>query len=194
MGSPKPRTIVIKTKLKQGTNDIDFKMLDRGKGTEKPIFDKHADGMMIDDYHEITYTLVNGPGLDSVRFAPSYDDVMWVVKGTATEEPECPKTRVPKHPDIYAVKIDPLQLVVHNRNPERAFYAFTLNFVREGHGDLIPYDPIYDNRNGGAQSANDTSLVVGGVAIVGLALLFAFKERANRIRKEREGAIDKEGR
>jgi hypothetical protein len=193
MGNAKARPIVIKSKLKPGTNDVEFKMLDRGKGTEKPIFDKHADSMMIDDYHEITYTLVNGPGLDSLRFAPSLDDVMWVVKGTATQEPECPKTRVPKHPDIYAVKSDGLELTVHNLNPVRSFYAFTLNFVREGHGDLIPYDPIYDNRNGGAQPASDTLLVVGGVALVGLALLFAFKERANKIRKEREGPIEKEG-
>jgi hypothetical protein len=191
MGKAQPRPIVIKSKRKPGTNDIEFKMLDGGKGTERPIFDKRAEKMAPDDYHEITYTLVNGPGLDSVRFAPSLDDVMWVVKGTDTQEPECPETRVPRNPDIYAVKSDGLTLTVHNLNPERALYAFTLNFVREGHDDLIPYDPIYDNRNGGVKSDSNAMLAIGGAVAVGLVLLLAFKERAERIRKEREEVIQK---
>jgi hypothetical protein len=186
MGNAKLRPIVIKSKIVPGTNDVEFEMLDRGKVNHRPAFDKTADQMLPSDYHEVVFTLKNGPGLKDLRFAPNIDDVMWVVKGTATEEPPCPKTRVPKHPDFYAVDpIEPLQLTAHNLNPVRAFYAFTLNFERTGHADLIPFDPIGDNRDGGLGKSNNALLALGGVVFVGLALIIGLKERADRIRKER---------
>ncbi len=151
---------------------IQFDMEDEdGKFGDELVFDKKQE-MKKNDHHNVTFRLERENGV-SLRFPSDKKRAMWVRRDGATVAAGCP-TEQDQHADITAQHVSANELIVHNRNPEPAMYKFALNFVKptdKDESDLITYDPVYVNRNGGTGSSASSMLMVGVVAVGAVALI-----------------------
>lgn len=153
---------------------------ENGNELESLIFCKNDKGMKVTDHHLITFKLMQQEGLGLI-FAPDCDTAMWVNRGTANDIPSCPVTQpTRKNAVFHATASNGDTLTVLNKNPQKCFYKFSLNFVKPGSTDssyLHRYDPIGDNRNGGSGSGFETWAVLAGlgaVAALGYVAYLAF--------------------
>ncbi|WP_310468391.1 hypothetical protein [Sphingomonas sp.] len=153
-------------------NGIAFSMKDEdGTVGDELVFDKKQE-MKKSEHHKVTFKLVREQGV-SLRFPSDKKRAMWVRKDGATTLAACP-TAQDQHPDITAQQVSANELIVHNKNPEAAKYKFALNFVKptdKDESDLITYDPVYVNRNGGTAAVS--SMLVLALLGAGAVALFA---------------------
>lgn len=153
---------------------------ENGNELETLVFTKGDKGMKASDHHVITFKLLQQEGLD-LMFAPDPDVAMWVNRGTANNIPSCPTVQPKKNNAVFhATASNGDTLTVLNKNPQKCFYKFSLNFVAQGGENpdyLFRYDPIGDNRNGGSGSGFETWAALAGlgaVAALGCIAYFAF--------------------
>lgn len=154
---------------------------DDGCLLETLVFSKDKLGMKKSDEHEVTFTLVQEEGMN-LQFATPPDRAMWVNRGTAQNIPSCPTAQPPKNNTVFhATSSQGLTLVATNKNPQKCYYKFSLNFVDPTGQDpdyLYRFDPVGDNQNGGIgknyASLVGVALAIGvlGVAYVAYTELF----------------------
>jgi len=129
----------------------------QGGQLEALVFSKDDERMKKEDEHEVHFKLVQEGGM-TLEFAQSLRDALWVAWGTASNSPECPKSRPANTPDpiFYAERSSVDKLRVVNTNPDSCKFAFALNFV-DPHSTtptkLITYDPGGENQDGGSDAA-----------------------------------------
>lgn len=120
-------------------------------------FHKDHHGMKKHDYHLVEFVLDDRSG-DGLRFPDSPHSAMWVSRVADPARPECPNKNTESDYEV----LEPIcvcdggqRLIARNDNPRREQWAFTLNFVKRDKDDAdqdgyVSWDPITDNRNGGA--------------------------------------------
>jgi hypothetical protein len=150
-----------------------------GEKLESLVFSKNDEKMAKKDEHELHFSLVQESG-QTLEFAQSLTDVLWVAWGDKDHEPPCPQSQPANCPDpvFYAEKSTPKKLTVVNTNPDETFFSFTINFTDRtatGAKKLIPFDPIGENKNGGigrtdpwgfTASTTTTVVLVGAAAVL----------------------------
>jgi len=163
------RTIVIKA-CRDGTppDGYRFEMLPTGEpATDRLTFNKDHDGMKKSQKYTVKFSLMNDSS-SNLRFIRDEKVVMWVSKGTSTAPGPCPVVSI--HDSEFEVKdLEDYFLKVENKDTIECQYKFVLNFVglnADGKTALIPFDPIWDNKNGGADRAFNSP---GGTLTLGLA-------------------------
>lgn len=147
---------------------IDFEMKEGGTPTDLLQFTGGS--------ADITFTLQNQGGAN-LEFVQNVNDVMYVIRGSNNHLPRCPKNNAGNPATPFSVtSVSANTLEVSNANPNVCFYKFALNFVdKNNNNKIIPYDPIYDNRNGGNQFAlSATTAAIGGAAAGVLLTMLAF--------------------
>lgn len=120
-------------------------------------FHKDHHGMKKHDYHLVEFMLTDETG-DGLRFPHSPHDAMWVAAVDDPANPVCPDQNTQSDYEVLepiCVCDEGQRLIVRNHNPREEQWAFTLNFVKAGANDsdasqYVSWDPITDNRNGGA--------------------------------------------
>lgn len=148
MGSAKRTILVHISDDSEGENGLRFGM--SGYGVQKEEITCAKEGMHHEDAHDITFE-INNRSERNWLFPADERNAMWVA-GNSTD---CPKTRPPENPEFptkdMKVSKDREQLTIKNRNSCRAMYKFSLNFVDADAADnkLYPFDPIWNNQNGG---------------------------------------------
>jgi hypothetical protein len=165
------RTIVIKA-YKDGSapDGYRFEMLPTGKPhTTTLTFNKDHDGMKKSQKYKVKFSLMNdnATGAD-LRFIRDDKEVMWVSKGTPTDPGPCPVVTI-HDPEFEVKTVEDYYLEITNKDDAICQYKFVLNFVgvnSAGKTALIPFDPIWDNKNGGDDRADSW---LGGILILGLA-------------------------
>ena len=145
-----------------------FEMLPEGEpNTDRLTFNKNSDGMSKSDRYTVKFYLVNDSS-SNLRFVSDEKEVMWVSKGTPTDPGPCPA--VTCHDGQFDVKdVEDYYLKVVNKDMDECQYKFVLNFIglnSAGKTALIPFDPIWDNKNGGEDRNVSWP---GGILILGLA-------------------------
>jgi hypothetical protein len=102
--------------------------------------------------HTVTFEINNRSSQD-LLFPTDPSRAMWV----GTDGTTCPRATPAPHADFplkgRSVSTDREQLTVENVNSCKADFKFSLNFVQAGNAaeaPLIPYDPIWNNQNGGS--------------------------------------------
>lgn len=123
----------------------------------KFVFHKDRHGMKKQDYHLVEFVLDDRTG-EGLRFPEIPHDAMWVAKVDDPADPVCPTKDTKSDYDVLepiCVCDDGKRLIVRNDNPRHEQWAFTMNFVKAGEDDndadnYVSWDPITDNRNGGA--------------------------------------------
>jgi len=135
----------------EGQNGLGFGMSGFGVDKDEIKCAKDKAGMGKDDPHKITFEINNRTTRD-LRFPDKNPhDAMWVGPNSTT----CPQTAPTKdHAEFpwahYKVLENGEQLEVKNLNSSVGRYKFSLNFAEDGkQTPLIPYDPIWNNQNGG---------------------------------------------
>lgn len=150
---------------------------------ESLVFSKdQIAGMKKNDAHEVTFTLVQEQGM-SLEFASPPDRAMWVNRGTANDIPSCPTSQPAKNNAVFhATSSQGKTLVAINKNPQKCFYRFSLNFVDPNGSDpnyLYCFDPVGDNRNGGVGGFQNAfvalGLAAGAATLVYLAYSFLLR-------------------
>jgi hypothetical protein len=132
-----------------------FRMEEGGLSTNRLVFDKHHDDMAKDEQHKIHFKLHNTKGAQ-LCFAKDKDKVLWATEVFDPTGDECPCPG----DSFDGLYVDPTVypqdrvLTVINTNMKKQFFAFALNFVREGEDEgrdtqYVCFDPIGENRNGG---------------------------------------------
>ena len=107
-------------------------------------------GMKKSEPNKVTFE-INNRSTKTWLFPTDKLDAMWV----GANAKDCPKTRPAANPEFPTNKInvssDREQLSLENLNSFAAEYKFVLNVVDENDPSqrLIPYDPIWNNQNGG---------------------------------------------
>lgn len=177
------RTVIVLATKKPGPQDrIQFQLKDEdGTVGDELVFDKKQE-MKNSDHHRVTFRLEQEQGL-GLRFPSDKTRAMWVRRDGATAKSACP-TAQDSHADITAQKVTADELVVHNRNPDIAQYKFALNFVKatdQDESDLITYDPVYVNRNGGTSAPiSMLALALVGAGAVALIATMALCTRPDQ--------------
>lgn len=96
------------------------------------------------DKHRITFELANRSSTN-LRFADRASDAIW----TGKDDRDC--ARGMQNDEIKQVSVGGERLTVTNANSAPARLKFTLNFIDDANPpNEYPYDPIWDNRNGGS--------------------------------------------
>ena len=166
------RTVKVHARKKMGS--VKFHLEDEdGTVGDTLVFDK-KDPMKKGDFHKVTFELVREEGV-SLRFPSDKNRAIWVRDDGATVKAGCP-TANDAQGDFVAQHVDANRLIVHNKNPKKAFYKFALNFVKPtdtDESDLITYDPVFENRNGGTRGISTMMALalVGAGTIAVLATL-----------------------
>lgn len=146
---------------------------ENGNELETLVFAKD-DSMKKSDHHVVTFKLCQQEGLGLI-FAPDPDVAMWVNRGTANNIPSCPTVQPKRNNAVFhATSSDGDTLTVLNKNPQKCFFKFSLNFVAPNGKDpeyLYRYDPVGDNRNGGTEGLRTWAVVVGVAAAAAVAYL-----------------------
>lgn len=129
----------------------EFEMVENGRNTNELIFDKKHDRiggkkMRKNDHYDIVFTLDEE---GDYTFVTDEDEVMWVDKGSATSAPPCPTSQMHQKQEFKVQKVSDYVLEVKNKDSDRCLYKFVINLVDKRTKTVVPYDPIYDNRNGG---------------------------------------------
>lgn len=88
------------------------------------------------------------------KFVDIEDDVMWINKGSQNNVPPCPTVQTHQKPEFKVDGVDDYVLEVTNKDTSKCYYKFVINLVDKNTGQTVPYDPIWDNRNGGVSLAN----------------------------------------
>lgn len=170
--------VVAEKKVNTLPDNIVYHMEDEdGCVLDTLVFSKDALHMNKGDAHKVTFTLVQDQGMN-LQFAPDPDVAMWVNRGTADRIPSCPTSQPAKNNAVFhATESLGNTLVVINKNPQKCYYKFSLNFVDPTGSDpnyLYRYDPVGDNQNGGIGGFNETWLWLGGVAVAAALSYFAY--------------------
>lgn len=172
--------IVAEKKANTPPDNIVYHMEDKdGCLLESLVFRKDQWGMKKGDEHEVTFKLVQEQGMN-LRFASDPDRAMWVNRGTATDIPSCPTSQPTKNNAVFhATSSQGDTLVAINKNPQKCYYKFSLNFVDPTGRDpnyLYRYDPVGDNQNGGIgvfqPSFSAIALAIGLAALGYIAYQF----------------------
>jgi hypothetical protein len=147
----KRRPVTIRA-FRQPSGKIDFDMIENGVATDTLIFNKDHDNMPKSDDYDIEYTLLN----DGVNLAfvnqqnrPG-EPVIFIAQGSATHLPDCPTG--PSTTPIKEFTVgNPTDttLKVKNKDETVCLYKFVLRFVDRDTGEIVEYDPIWGNQNGG---------------------------------------------
>lgn len=108
----------------------------------------------------------------NLRFVETPGDAFWV------NRKHCPHNRAegwdPEFPvDYQKVTDDGRKLRVKNLNTDIAQYYFALRFQRPD-GRIEIYDPMIDNKNGGAIWSDSLALTIAATTGIGVALWFLF--------------------
>lgn len=142
---------------------------------ESLVFNKDAKGMKKGDPHEVTFTLVQDEGMN-LQFATPPDRAMWVNRGTADEIPSCPTSQPKKNNAVFhATSSQGDTLIVTNKNPQKCYYRFSLNFVDPTGRDpdyLYRFDPIGNNQNGGIGGFFGSALGIAAAIAAAAALAY----------------------
>ena len=150
MGEAK-RTIIVHAFDKDGEpHGIGFGM--SGFGVKQDEIrckkDNARQRMKQSDPHTIVFELANRSKLD-LRFPQNPDDAMWV----APDDQTCPDNAQHQKQVVFATNVsaDGEQLTVKNHNRDKKRFKFALNFhvTKDGQTKRIPFDPVWDNQNGG---------------------------------------------
>lgn len=94
------------------------------------------------DKHKIIFELANRSSTN-LSFVTRATDAIW----TGKDDRDCAKGM--QNDEIKQINVTGERLTVTNANSAPARLKFTLNFVDDA-GKPVPYDPIWDNRNGGS--------------------------------------------
>lgn len=148
----KRRPVTIRA-FRKPNGEIDFDMIENGVATDILIFNKDNDDMPKSDDYDIEYTLRNDPGVNLAfvnRQNRPGEPVIFIAEGTATHIPDCPKepSATPIR-DFTVGNPTDTTLKVKNRDERVCFYKFVLRFVDRDTDQIVEYDPIWGNQNGG---------------------------------------------
>lgn len=133
-------------------NGIGFGLSGFGVVKDEIKCGKDGSGMHAKDAHKITFE-INNRSSRTWLFPSNAANAMWV----GADSTDCPQTAPPENPEFpeksMKVSQDREQLEVKNLNSRRGQYKFSLNFVdpSDPAGLLYPFDPIWNNQNGGLQ-------------------------------------------
>jgi hypothetical protein len=134
-------------------------------------------GMKKKEHFLVTFTLLDNSGLN-LRFVKPKEDSMWakIVQGVTGNS--CPTQGTTPH-QFRATDRTDTTLTVKNKDDDKEYIMFALNFIPQGGNDSDPsqyvqYDPIGDNRNGGLPflSAAVVITIIVVVAAVGAVAAF----------------------
>lgn len=148
----KSRAVTIKASRKP-SGKFDFDMIEDGVVTELLVFNKSNDGLPKTDDYDIDFTLQNDPGVNLAfvtQQSKPGEPVIFIAKGTATTLPKCPKgpSTTPVGQFTVGNPTD-TTLKVKNKDDDVCFYKFVLRFVDRDTGNIVEFDPIWGNQNGG---------------------------------------------
>jgi len=139
------RSVTIEATRGDKAGRVDFSLSGDGVTGERIACDKNQ-GMSKEDPHLFVFQLKAEPSL-KLRFLKDPDSVMQIVSegGVANQSHSNKALGF----DVVSVTDD--VLVVSNLNDKKCDFKFTLNFVATagGSAQIIPYDPIWGNGNGG---------------------------------------------
>jgi hypothetical protein len=132
----------------EAQNGINFGM--SGFGVQKDEITCAKGAMPHEDSNSVTFEINNRSNRNWL-FPSDENDAMWVSENGS----DCPQRRPAENPEFpvkdMKVSHDREQLTVRNRNSCKAMYKFTLNFVDgDDQKHLYPFDPIWNNQNGGS--------------------------------------------
>lgn len=168
-----PRNINVTAKLVGGK--VEFSMSGDGvSGTngDQILFNKdHTKDMKKSDHYVVTFTLIDETNLE-LRYVKPKKESMWVKIVQDPDDPTCPAPQS----DLSQFKADDVTdtvLTVRNKDDDKEFLKFALNFIPKNGNDNDPsqyvqYDPIGDNQNGGIVK-NNAVVVVAVIVIVVVA-------------------------
>jgi hypothetical protein len=146
----KRRPVTIRA-FRRPNGRIDFETIENGVATDILIFNKDNDGMPKSDDYDIEYTLQN----DGVNLAfvnqqnrPG-EPVIFIAEGTATHVPDCPTGPSGTPREFTIGNPTDTTLKVKNKDETVRFYKYVLRFVDNDTGQIVEYDPIWGNQNGG---------------------------------------------
>lgn len=172
-----PRKVTIKA-TKNGSK-IDFEMEENGHYTELLLFNKDLDKIKKNESYQITFTLDNDNGAN-LEFVQDRGDVMYVLKGSNSSVPKCPKNANGNSQTPFTVSnVTATTLTVDNPDDDVCFYKFALRFIDKNNGNaIVTFDPIYGNQNGGLtlqQNSFSTGVAfVGGAALGSLITMMSY--------------------
>lgn len=131
-------------------NGLGFGMSGYGVVKDEINCGKDGSGMHAKDAHKVTFE-INNRSSRPWLFAGNPANAMWV----GSNSTDCPQKAPPPNLEFPEKDRKILQggeqLEVKNLNTSIARYKFSLNFVdtSDPSGKLYPYDPIWNNHNGG---------------------------------------------
>jgi hypothetical protein len=109
-------------------------------------------GMKKEEFNKVTFE-INNRSVRNWLFPSDVGNAMWV----GSDATNCPETKPAENPEFPLKKMnvssDREQLSIENKNSAVAKYKFALNFVDgDDQKHLYPFDPIWNNQNGGSSS------------------------------------------
>ena len=154
MGEAKRTIIVHIFDDKDEPHGVDFGMSGYGVRHDeiRCSKDKAKRGLRRNKPHEVVFEIANRSSKD-LLFPSDKKRAMWV----SNDGTSCPTSQpANEHAVVKAVKVsdDREQLFVENANPKKESFKFALNFVDAAdasESQLIPFDPVWANQNGGQQ-------------------------------------------
>jgi hypothetical protein len=153
MGEAKRTIIVHIYDNKDEPNELGFGLSGYGVDKDEIKCAKDTSGMRAQEAHKITFE-INDRSSRNWLFPTNAANAMWV----GSDSTDCPQTAPPENPEFpvkdMKVSQDREQLEVKNLNSTKARFKFSLNFVdaSDPSGKLYPFDPIWNNQNGGSRN------------------------------------------
>lgn len=149
MGQGKERPIKI-THLGGGV----FGMWEGPHQKDELEFDKKAEKLGKDDWHEVVFRLEDET--KTVRFHPDPAQAIWVARGDEHNRPDCPSSEsADPLCEFRGVEVsrDGKRLTVCNSNETKCELSFRLNFSKRADNSSNPkivafHDPGISNKNG----------------------------------------------